>query len=411
MQKLIDRLKLVRSNINSRDSKTVYYLMVLIQYLSMSLTITSYVLFLLSHGLSPLQANLINAMFMLGNFLFEVPTGVYADYFGRKKSIMLFFSVWSLSHFIYFFSGSFAGFILAELTAALGVTFITGALDAWLIDAVGEREFVGKIDYILSQAQVYGKVTFVLGGLLGSYIAKYNLALPFLAEGIISLFGLGLAWVFIEEDFIKPKMISISKGIADMKTIVKDSLIFLRQQPIVKWLILTTIITWTAFQPLNMFWSPRFTQMGQVDVSMMGKIWVAFSLAMMLGSWLLRKMIEGKKSYSLMAYLSIILLAVPAIISGLLPYFWPAITFFVIYEVGRGMEKSFKSAYLNRYIPSDKRATLLSFNGMLGRLGAAIGLVMFGWIANNYGFGASWVIAGLLLLLILPIFFHIKKIT
>ncbi len=406
----MNRINQINHNLKNRDPRSVYYVVVFLQNLSMSMMATSYVLFLYSKGLDPLQANLINTAFMLGNFLFEIPTGVYADYFGRKKSIMLFFLVWGIGHFIYFFSSSFIGFIIAELTAALGITFITGALDAWVIDAVGEGEYVGKVDYILSQAQVYGKTAFVLGGLLGGYLATISLAIPFLAEGFVSLLGLIFAWAYIREDFVKPKTISLKQGFVDTKNIIKNSLKFIASQPVVRWLIITTMISWFAFQPLNMFWSPRFTKIGQVDTSIMGWAWVVISLSLILGSHIIKRLTQEKQSYLKMAYLTFLLLSIPAIISGLLPVFLPSLTFFIIYEIGRGMEKPFKSAYLNRYIPSDKRATLLSFNGMLGRFGAAIGLVVFGFLAKFIGFSSTWVISGFLLLSIIPIFIKISKI-
>ncbi|MFH2062219.1 MAG: MFS transporter [Candidatus Beckwithbacteria bacterium] len=399
------KINQIKQNIKNRDPKTVYYLVVFLQNLAMSMMVTSYVLFLYSKGLDPLQANLINAVFMIGNFFFEVPTGVYADYFGRKKSIMLFFLVWGIAHFIYFFSNSLQGFIIAELIAALGITFITGALDAWLVDSVSEGEYVGKVDYILSQAQVYGKTAFVLGGLIGGYLATINLAAPFLAEGFVSLFGLVFTLIFVKEDFIKPQAVNLKQGFIDTKNIVKDSLKFIVKEPTVKWLTIITMISWFAFQPLNMFWSPRFTNLGQVDTSVMGWAWVAFSLSLMLGSYLIKRFTQTKQSYQKMAYLTFILLGIPVIISGLLPIFLPSLTFFIIYELGRGMEKPFMSIYLNRYIPSDKRATLLSFNGMLGRFGAALGLIVFGFLGKAIGFSSTWIISGFLLLTIIPIFY------
>jgi len=328
------RINQINKNIKSRDPKTVYYLVVFLQNLAMSMMATSYVLFLYSKGLDPLQANLVNSVFMIGNFIFEVPTGVYADYFGRKKSIMLFFLIWGIGHFVYFFSNSFISFVMAELIAALGITFITGALDAWVIDAVSEGEYVGKIDYILSQAQVYGKSAFVLGGFIGGFLASINLTIPFLAEGFVSLLGLVFAWAYIQEDFTKPQVINLKQGFIDIKVIIKDSLNFLHQQPIVKWLIVVTILSWFAFQPLNMFWSPRFTKLGQVDTKAMSWAWVAISLSLMLGSSIIKTMTQRKLSYLKMAVYTFALLSIPVIISGWLNLFLPALTFFVIMKLG-----------------------------------------------------------------------------
>jgi MFS family permease len=95
-----------------------------------SLTCAVYVTFLMSNGLNLLQVNLINAVFFFTLFVCEIPTGAYADIFGRKSSFVLACALMSASMFVYGSSHTFVGFIIAEILAAIGGTFRSGAFQA-----------------------------------------------------------------------------------------------------------------------------------------------------------------------------------------------------------------------------------------------------------------------------------------
>jgi len=65
-------------------------------------------------------------------------------------------------------------------------------------------------------------------------------------------------------------------------------------------------------------------------------------------------------------------------------------------------------SYLNKHIIGEKRATVLSFDSMIGKLGAAIGLVVFGWVAKNTNIQTAWFISGMLLLFLIPIYLKVR---
>ena len=104
-----------------------------------SFFMVTYVLFLSEKGMDLLQINLINTCYMIAVILAELPTGSFADSFGRHRSFSLSFFLMALSTFIYFVSGSFMLFVLAEVVAALGHTFFSGSIEAWLVDSLKAR--------------------------------------------------------------------------------------------------------------------------------------------------------------------------------------------------------------------------------------------------------------------------------
>lgn len=405
----LNRFTTITHNVRSQDVRTVYYLLIALRDLAMGFVSATYALFLLSHGLTALQMNLVNTAFMTGNFVFEIPTGVYADFFGRKRSYMIHAALLALSGFIYFFSRSFPFFIIAELTAALAFTFASGAIDAWLVDNVSEN-WITRTDYIFSQAQVFSKVALIGGGILGAYLGQINLAYPWFLTGLTGLVTLFISWLYMKPDS-QPTQIkfSIVSGLSQMQHIAVDSFKYGFSHPIIFWLIISTALSQFAFQPLNMFWAPRFNHLAGDKLELMGWLWAAMSLFMMVGNYLSKKLVTHHTPYWKVMLASSLLLSLPILVSSLSPILSLATGFFLIYEIGRGIDKPMKTSYINRYAPPGIRATLLSFDSMIGKLTSAFGLVLFGALADATSFAFTWVIAGMLLLLLIPVYLGIRN--
>ena len=406
--KIISRPVEISQNIRAKDVRTVYYLVTTLRDLAMGFVASTYALFLLSKGLSIFQMNLVNTAFMLGNFVFEIPTGVYADFFGRKKSYIIHAGLLSLSGLVYFFSPTFAFFIIAELIAAVSFTFASGAIDAWLIDNVGEN-WITRTDYIFSQGQVFSKIALIMGGIIGGYLGYINLTYPWL---LVTLTGFVIVFVsifYMQDDKPVRNTFGLRSGLKQMTAIAKDSFSYGLRNKVVLWLMIATFISQLAFQPLNMFWAPRFNQMAGDQVKLMGWLWAGMSIMMIIGSYLSRRLVEKKIDYWKIMVLSALFLTIPVIISSLGSVFTIAVGAFLIYEIGRGIDRPMKISYINKYIPSDKRATLISFDSMMGKLAAALGLVTFGYLANKTSFSLSWLVSGLILLMLIPVYLNVRK--
>src|SRR5574341_327769 len=97
-------------------------------------------LFLLDAGLTNLEAFAANAFFTAGMVLFEVPTGVLADTLGRRASYLLGTVTLLVTTLLYFFlwqiRGPFWGWAVVSVLLGLGFTFFSGAVEAWLVDAL-----------------------------------------------------------------------------------------------------------------------------------------------------------------------------------------------------------------------------------------------------------------------------------
>lgn len=406
--RIIQKILVTTNNIKTRDVKTVYYFLTVMRDLTVGYVSATHALFLLSNGLTILQMNLVNTVFMMGTFVFEIPTGAYADFFGRKRSYVIHAGLLSLAGLIYFLSHSFLFFVLAELIAAVSFTFASGAIDAWMVDNVDEA-WTTKIDYIFSQGQIFSKIALVAGAVIGGYLGQIDLAYPWFLVTLTGLVIFFVAIFYMQDDKPIRDTFGFSQGFKQMTVIARESFYYSLKNKVVFWLMVATFIGELAFQPLNMFWAPRFTQMVGNEIRLMGWLLAGMSIMMAVGSYFSRKLTERGLSYWKIMIISALFLAIPVLISSRASVFVVAAGAFLIHEVGRGIDRPIKISYINKYIPSDKRATLISFNSMMGKLAAALGLVGFGLLADKTSFSLSWLVAGLILFLLIPVYLRTKK--
>src|SRR5687768_6414327 len=132
-------------------------------------------LFLLDAGLSFFEVFVANAAYSAGTVLFEVPTGVVADTLGRRFSFLSSAVVLAVVTFLYLalaeLEAGVVPFALVSALMALGFTFYSGAVEAWLVDALTASGYEGGLDSVFARGQQVTGAAMLLGtvggGLLG----------------------------------------------------------------------------------------------------------------------------------------------------------------------------------------------------------------------------------------------------
>jgi MFS family permease len=142
-------------------------------------------LFLLDAGLSNLEAFAANAFFTAGMVIFEVPTGVVADTWGRRTSYLLGTLTLSGSTFLYWVlwatGAPFWSWAVVSMLLGLGFTFFSGAVEAWLVDALHHAGHDGGLEAVLGRGQMIGGAAMLGGSVAGGVIAQAtSLGVPFL---------------------------------------------------------------------------------------------------------------------------------------------------------------------------------------------------------------------------------------
>src|SRR6185503_20262629 len=161
-------------------------------------------LFLLDAGLSNLEAFTANAFFTAGMMLFEVPTGVVADVWGRRISYLLGTLTLAGSTFLYWLLWQMSApvplWAVVSMLRGLGFTFFSGAVEAWLVDALHYAEYDGSLESVLGRGQMIGGIAMLGGSVAGGVIAQAtSLGVPFLLRVGVLLVMFGVAWRLMED--------------------------------------------------------------------------------------------------------------------------------------------------------------------------------------------------------------------
>jgi MFS family permease len=146
-------------------------------------------LFLLDAGLDIFEVFIANAAFTAGMVVFEIPTGVVADTVGRRASFLL-STVVLLGGTIAYVAiaaadGGLVPFIAASVVLGLGFTFYSGAVEAWVVDALAASGYEGELDRIFARGAMVSGGAMLLGTLGGGALGTVDLALPFVARSVL----------------------------------------------------------------------------------------------------------------------------------------------------------------------------------------------------------------------------------
>src|SRR5512141_1915507 len=149
-------------------------------------------------GLTPLQLVLIGTTLEVSTFLFEVPTGIVADVYSRRLSLIIGYILMGIGFLIEGFFPAFLPIVLAQAVWGLGYTFTSGAKQAWITDEIGEE---GANKMFLRVAR-YGTVAYLFSLGMIVLIGSHHVAFSIRAGGIgMILLGITLALIMPETGF------------------------------------------------------------------------------------------------------------------------------------------------------------------------------------------------------------------
>ena len=160
-------------------------------------------LFLLSVGLDIYQVMLVNAAYTVSQAFFEVPTGVVADTLGRRASYLLAVGIILASTLLYLWFGlahfGVWPFAAASALLGLGYTFYTGAVDAWMVDALHSVDYPGRLEPIFARYGITFGIFMLIGTTAGGFLGQVDLWIPYALRAVI-LVPAFLLGVFVMRD-------------------------------------------------------------------------------------------------------------------------------------------------------------------------------------------------------------------
>jgi len=381
-----------------RSIQRTYLLLLLGNTLAASLIWGINTIFLLDAGLSNLEAFAANAFFTAGMVLFEVPTGIVADTIGRRMSYLLGTLTLAGSSLLYVMlwqiGAPFWQWAVVSLLLGLGFTFFSGAVEAWLVDALTATGFTGELETVFGRGQIVTGVGMLTGSAAGGFIAQQaSLGVPFVLRGLILIVMFVAAFRLMHDVGFTPD--KGGRPLAEMRKIASASIEYGWRVPAVKWLMVEAlfvggvgIYAFYALQPylLELYGDPTAYQIAGLAAAIVAGAQILGGVA----APRIRGLFHRRTSALIvMSGLSVITLG----LVGLVESFWAVIGFTVAWGLLFAATMPIRQTYLNGMIPSRQRATILSFDSMMTSTGGVWTQPVLGRAADAWGYAPSYVMA------------------
>jgi MFS family permease len=392
---------------SARTVERTYLVLTLVTTLAASFIWGINTLFLLSAGLSNTEAFTANAFFTAGQVIFEIPTGVVADVRGRRFSFMLGSATLLVSTLLYLLmwqiQAPFIGWALSSVLLGLGFTFFSGATEAWLVDALAATGHEGDLEMVFGRAMTVSGAAMLVGSVSGGFVAQAtSLGVPYIIRAAILGLSLVIAFFYMHDLGFTP-----TRGVGpvdQVRTVIRGSIDGGWRNPPVRWLMLAApfaggvgIYAFYAFQPylLQLYDDPT-------AYGIAGLAAAIFAGAQIFGGLLVtraRRLFRRRTDALILG--SLVTVGALAVV-GMTTSFVVAIVLMTVWALVFAIIGPLRQAFINGVIPSEQRATVLSFDNLMGSAGGVVAQPALGRTADVYGYGASYVVSAVVAAFAIP---------
>ena len=363
-------------------------------------------IFLLDAGLNNFEAFAANGFFTAGMVLFEIPTGIVADSWGRRLSYLLGTVTLAVTTVLYlllwYVHGPFWAWAISSVLIGLGFTFFSGATEAWLVDALHATGYQGPLDAVFARGQVFTGAGMLLGAGGGGYLAQFaGLGAPYLLRAGILVAMFVLAAIMMRDLGFTPRRGAL---VPEVRRIAGQSVEYgLKVRP-VRWLMLAAPFTGGVAIYVGYALQPHLLNLwgDQTAYGVAGLAAALLAAAQIVGGLVtpaIRSLFR-RRTDMLLATLG--LGSVAVLLIGLIPNFWAVLALIVAWGLLFAAATPVRQAYLNGMIPSQERATILSFDSLMSSAGGVVVQPALGRAADLWGYPTSYVLSAAVSALGLP---------
>lgn len=364
-------------------------------------------LFLLDAGLDIFEVFVANAAYTAGMVLFEIPTGVVADTSGRRRSF-LWSNVVLLAGTLGYLAaalldGGLVAFVAASLVLGLGFSFYSGAVEAWVVDALDASGYQGQLDPVFARGAMVSGAAEVAGAVGGGLLGTVDLALPFVVRSglLAGVFVVGL--LRMRDIGFVPRTTRLAAVPMEMRQVLRASVRHGWRNPAVRLLMGVSLVQGAFLVWAFYAWQPYFLDLlGRESVWVGGVIAALVAGAAIAGNGLVDVLSRfcGKRTTLLLW--SAVVLSAASVGVGAVDSFWWAVALFLVAMAATGVAAPVQQAYLHAVVPSEQRATVISSVSLVDSAGGIGGSLGLGYLARAQTVGTGYVTGGLLCLLALP---------
>lgn len=338
--------------------------------------------------LNPLQLILVGTTLELACFIFEIPTGIVADVYSRKLSIVIGGVLTGVGFILEGSISSFIFVLVAQIVWGLGSTFISGSLEAW----IAEEEKNKDLDEIYIKGAQAGQIGAFIGIVLSTVIANFSVRLPIIVSGVLFIILALFLWLYMPENNFKPSAPGDLNTFKKMVYTFKSGLKIVKSKSIIMILLAVTLFYGLSSEGYDRLSNAHFLQ--DTTLPKLGNLssvtWFGiFGILGMILSFIVMHFMaknlkneDNRKNGKLLLCINILYIS-SMLIFALTRNFSLMLIAYLATNTFRIINEPIFSAWLNGHIDDNSRATVLSINGQMNSLGQILGGPIIGIIATN----------------------------
>jgi MFS family permease len=347
--------------------------------------------FYMQRGLNLFEIVSLEAVLVVFITLFNVPTGIFADKYGRKASIIAFCMLLITSEIILLFSSGFWMFAIAFAMSGIAIAFSSGAWEALLYDSLKEQKkerlMRKAMGTVTSSALAASVIANVIGSIIAADLSMQTFVL--LIEMTIIVMAIGILFSFTLKE---PEYKQQNKEQNPFK-LFAEGIKQIKSNPSLLRIILLYVFSSPFFIVLTLLYQPYFKFVG-VNVAWFGTIIaIALILSALAGKYAYK--VEEKLGVKLGMLLVTLTPGIFYILIAIAKNLFIAIASVMVIMAFNGFREPLFSHYRNVHLSSFNRATTLSIISLLASAYEAVARPAIGWVANiniNWAFLAIGVI-------------------
>ena len=326
------------------------------------------VLFFEKHGLSLTQIMILQATYSFTVAVLEIPSGFFADIYGRRLSLFYGSILTFIGYLIFSFFSGFNEFFIAEILLGIGGSLISGADSALIYDTL--LQLKKDEDYTKVEGKNYGigNISEGIAGVIGGFLAITSLDLPVYIQTFVLFFSIPISYSLVEPE----SSYKLAKSIKSILLVVKET--FFEKNKL-KWYIIYSSSMGIGTLSIAWFVQPFLIEI-ETPLFYYGIIWAGLNIITGITSYYSYLF----KHKNLLIYTSLIMI-ISFILLGYNISMYGFIFIVFIYLI-RGIITPTLRNLININSTSERRATVLSLRSFIIRISFAIIAPILGYITD-----------------------------
>ncbi|MEO0634598.1 MAG: MFS transporter [Pseudomonadota bacterium] len=371
---------------------------------AMGLTVAVVALALTDRGMDLFQISLLFGVYSVTTMALELPFGGLADTVGRKPVFLAAVVASLISLALFLSTRDFHVLALSFAFIGFGRALRSGTLDAWFVETFKTAAPDVDVQPALARAQWAGAMGLAVGAVLGGGlpdvfgasallrgISIYDVS--YAASFAVMLGVFAYTSVFIVEQPRAVNRDALKQGFISVPLVIRDASLLALRHPSLSLLLAALAFFLMATNPVEVLWPTHARPMLDEGFAntMIGALTASYFFSIAFGAWLsprISRVFNRRHAVTLAAaFAGLAGLQIALAWQGSVTGF---ATLFIVYSVVLGVAETPASSILHRCVNDHQRSTMLSLRSLIQQLGAALGLILAGALAELYATPTAW---------------------